>query len=183
MAIFTAGAVVGQISGSIAGNTFSHNRGGPYIRTKSIPVVSTTIPALASKSRLQNATAAFQSLTAAQRLAWNQWAAENPVINRLGNRITLTGHTAYVGNRIRMVQAAETPLVAPPVTPAASALLTMTITADIGTGTTEIAFTPTPLGATERLWVQATVVNSASINYVKNLLRVISIEAAATPGE
>jgi hypothetical protein len=179
MAKFTAGPTVGQVSGSVGGLTFSHNRGGQYMRRRAVPVTSTTPAALAAKATLADATAAFQSLTANQRLAWKEWALSNPVTDSLGQRITLTGHAAYVGNRARMVRAALTPLTSPPTDPTPPAFLTVTQTTDIGLGTTELAFTATPLGATERLWLEAAVTNSAAINYIQNLKRLCVVTAAA----
>lgn len=177
--IYTPGIAVSQLSGSVGGITASRNKGGQYFRNRAIPVTSTTAAALAQKARLAAATSDFQTLTVAQRLAWREYAAQNPSVNALGMPKQLTGHQIFVGIHSRMSQAGDTPLVSPPIVPAADALVTMSITADIGTGSTEVAFTTTPLDATEHLWLTAAKVQSTAINYVENLKRVITITAAA----
>ena len=173
MAKIRTGPLAAQISGSIAGQTFSHNRGGAYVRNRSIPVTSTTPAALLQKATLTAASQAFAGLTPAQRLSWQEWARENPRIDTLGESRTMTGQQAYIGNRIRMVKIAEIPLTTPPNTPAPPPLTTLVGQYDIGTGMFDVAWTPTPLQAGEHLWVQGTVVNSDAINYVQNLLRFV----------
>lgn len=179
MALIKLGPMVGQASGSIGATVFSHNAGGSYTRQRSIPTVSTTAPALAAKARLGGQSTAWKALTDAERLTWKQWAAANPSLNRLGDSRILPANAAYIGLASRMDLIGETPAVAPPVIPAPQPLLTLTGTWDIGIGDFEIAFTPTPLGATEKLFIRATVQNSDSINYVNNLLRYVGVSAAA----
>jgi hypothetical protein len=58
-------------------------------------------------------------------------------------------------------------------------LTTLTLTADIGAGNYELIYTPTPAGAAQSIWVRACKLPGASINYVKNRLRVTQISAAA----
>jgi hypothetical protein len=178
-AIFTPGPLAGAISGSIGGSTYSHNRGGPYIRRRATPVTSTTQAAMAAKNRMAAGSQAWQALTAGQRLAWKEWALENPALNALGQTITLTGHQAFCGNFSRCQTAGVATLTAPPITPAPTPLATTSITGDIGVGTIELTYTATPLGATEYLWLVANVANSAGINYVENTKRFIGISAAA----
>lgn len=179
MAKFLPGPAVAAASGSIGGTVFAHNKGGMYIRNRSIPTTSTTEKALAQKARMAAASQAWQGLTAAQRLAWLEWANENPVIDKLGQSMNLTGHQAYCGNYSRMSLAGETPLTIPPITPAPAPLLTATLNLDIGVGAFDVTYTATPLGADDALWLVANVHNSAAINYVENIKRWIGVSAAA----
>lgn len=183
MAIFTPGAAVGQISGRVGGYVFSHNRGGPYIRNGSIPTKSTSAAAMAAKQRLEEASMAWQALTADNMLAWQAWAQQNPVTNRLGNATTLTGHQAYVGIYCRLDQAGQAPLDDPPVGASPAALATVALTLDIGAGDFQIAYTATPLGADEQLELSCAVVNSAGVRYVQNVLKLVTITdpAQASP--
>lgn len=178
-AIFLPGPLAGAISGSIGGTTFSHNRGGPYMRRRATPVTSTTAPALAAKNRMAAGSAAWQGITDNQRLAWKEWAQENPVNNAVGTPITLTGHQAYVGNYTRQQAAGQTPLTAPPISPAPDPLVTLSGNFDIGIGAFDATYTVTPLGAAEYLWLVANVHNSPGINYVENVKRFIGVSAAA----
>lgn len=177
---FTPGPMIGAASGSVGGQTFSHNRYGAYVRTRAIPTNPNTVPQQNARSRLATFSAAWQGLTSAQRLAWKSWANNNPIVNSLGAQQELTGQVAYVGLNCRLAQASEPAIDLPPVVPAPVGLVTLTATWDIGVGAFACTFTATPLGANERMWCQAAVVNSSGINYVKNLLRVVSIETAAT---
>lgn len=179
MAKFTPGALVGQISGSVGGTVFSHNRFGPYMRRRAVPVTSTTPAALAAKAALAAGSTAWQAMAAADKLAWNAWALVNPVINSLGQAQTLTGHQAYTGLFARGTKLALTPPALPPLIPAPSPLVTLTQSCDIGGGTFDLTFSSTPLGADKSLWIKAAVVDSVGINFVQNLLRYCGTSAAA----
>lgn len=176
---FTPGPTIGAASGSIGGTTFSRNRYGAYTRVRAIPVNPSTTAQQNVRSRLATYSANWQLLTAAQRLAWENWAQQNPVVNSLGMQQVLAGQVAYVGINTRLAQATDTAIDVPPITPAPTGLVTLTGTWDIGLGTFQIDFTATPLGANDRLWCQACVVDSAGINYVRNLLKVVKITAKA----
>lgn len=179
MAKIRTGAIVQQISGSVAGNTFSHNRFGAYIRARSIPITNTSSYALAAKAFLSTASAAWGGLTPAQQLAWRSWADNNPIIDTLGEKRILTGQMAYVQIQARVLQNGDTLLTAPPVSPSPEGLLTLGGTYDIGAGTFTLTFTPTPLGAGLSLWTRVAVVDSGGINYVRNLLKLVDKSAAA----
>lgn len=177
--IYTPGPLVASMSGSIGGTTFSHNRGGQYARRRAIPVTSTSIFAQDAKARLSHAAQVWQTLSAAQRLSWEQWADANPTTNALGNQITLSGAMAHSSFHVRADIAGQTPLVVPPILPAPDALGTLALTADIGLGNIEIAFSVTPLGAADRMWMRVAVTSSAGIVYVQNLLRLTDLSAVA----
>lgn len=175
---FRGGSVVGQASGSVSGQTFSHNRYGPYVRNRAIPTKSMTTYALNAKALMGAASAAWRSITDAQRAAWVAWAQTNPVVDAFGEQQVLSGQAAYVQLNRRILQDGGTQIAVPPVGAGPQALTTLTSTLDIGSGTFELAFTPTPIGASYKLWVKAAVVDSAGINYVQNLLKLVGISAA-----
>ena len=176
---FTPGIAIGAASGSIGGTTFSRNRYGAYTRTRAIPVNPNTLAQQNARSRLSTYSANWQTLTASQQLAWKSWANQNPITNTLGAQQVLTGQAAYVGLNTRLALATDTAIDVPPLTPAPTSLVSLSGTWDIGAGDFQLIFTATPLGADDRLWVQAAVVSSAGINYIKNLLRVVTITAKA----
>lgn len=97
MALIRFGAGVVQMSGSIAGTTHARNRFGNYTRARTKPVnPNSTLQAL------QRATLSYlverwnNTLTAAQRIAWNSYAAAIAMKNRLGETVYLTGFNHYV---------------------------------------------------------------------------------------
>lgn len=94
--LFTS-PVYSQASGSIAGITYSHNRGGMYTRARVTP----TDP---SSSRQQQMRAAIgtlapywgQTLTQGERDAWDLYADNVPWINPIGQTIYLTGQQHFI---------------------------------------------------------------------------------------
>lgn len=97
MALIKLGVAVAAISGSLAGTTFARNRGGAYMRNRTTPLnpnsprqnfVRTTFAGLSN--------AWSTELSQVQRDEWNQYAAQVPVQNRLGEQIFLTGINMYV---------------------------------------------------------------------------------------
>lgn len=171
MAKFTPGPTVAEVRGSIGGTVYSRNRYGAYMRFRAKPTVSTTAHALAAKARMTQMTQAWQNLTAAQRLSWNQWANATPIVGALGESQQLTGHAAFVGVNCRLDCLAAAPITAPPITPAPAPLGSLGMTPDKTAGTCFLAYTPTPIGAAERLWITATQQPSAGKTWVENLLK------------
>lgn len=173
------GGPVANASGSLAGVVASHNRGGAYLRRRTVPVKSTTTDATNAKARLAAASSAWGALTAAQRLAWETWAATHPIVDTLGEKRILTGHQAYVQINVRILFIAGTQISDPPIAAAPDALTTLVLDADIGAGDFDVTFTPTPLAANERLWVQAAVADSPGITFVNNRYKLCVVSAAA----
>jgi hypothetical protein len=179
MAKIITGGIVAKISGALGPNVYSHNRFGAYIRARVTPTVSTTAPALAQKARLTNLSQAWQSLTATQRLAWKEWALNNPTTDRIGQQQHLTGHQSYIALNSRILQVGDAAKTDPPIAAPPAPLLSSSLSLDIGAGSFGLTFTPTPLGAAEKLWLRCAVTDSAGINYVSNILRVTGVSAAA----
>lgn len=179
MAKIRPGGLVGQISGSVGGDTFSRNRGGPYVRTRAVPVTSTSDYAMAAKNRLGLASTRWQTLTEAERAAWTNWATNRPVTDRLGESITLSGQQAFITINARLEQAGDTLLDEPPTVGSPDGLLDLSVTAEDHTATAaaEVTFSPA-LEANHRLWVWSALVASQGVNYVQNLLRLSHITTA-----
>jgi hypothetical protein len=95
-----------QRSGSAGGSVYSHNRFGQYIRTRSIPVNPATDRQVAARNRVQNLTIAWgNTLTQAQRDAWEEYAANVPWQNALGDTAYLTGLNHYLRSNAAKLQA------------------------------------------------------------------------------
>lgn len=173
------GGPVANASGSLAGVVASHNRGGSYFRRRTVPVKATTTYATNAKARLAAASSAWKGLTGAQRFAWETWASTNPIVDTLGEKRILSGQQAYIKLNSRILFIGGSQISVPPVVSAPNALTSVTLTADIGAGNFEVAFTPTPLAAGLSAWVQAAVVDSAGITFVQNLYKLVQVSAAA----
>ncbi len=176
---FTPGPAIAAASGSIGGTVFSHNRGGPYTRNRSIPITVSSDAALNAKQRLATASQDWQGLSDVQRESWTNWALQNPVTDALGFPRHKTGHQSYVGINARRASAGDVAIAVPPIVPAPDGLLTLVVDGDIGLGDVDLEFTASPLGATELLYIEAAVTNSQGINNVNSLLRLVGFSAAA----
>lgn len=125
----------GQLSGSVGGVTAAHNRGGQYLRNRSIPVNPNTNRQQSVRAAFATATEAWKNLSAIQQGAWTSYANSTPVTNRLGESITLTGHNMYVRTNAFLLGLGGTLLAVAPSTPGQSTLGTgRVITASVATG-------------------------------------------------
>lgn len=181
MAKFTPGIAVGAISGAIGGTVWSRNRYGVYCRVRAIPVNPSTEAQDKIRGLLSAASMAWQQLAANVQTAWNTWAQTHPVIDALGAQQILTGQAAFVQIQVAIAYQGFPGITEPPVKPAPTACTALTLTADIGAGGVKLAFTPTPFAAGCILTVDAAVVSSKGIKYVRNLMRYVGATADASP--
>lgn len=89
--------IFSQVSGSIGGTTFAHNRGGLYTRNRRSPT-NTPTPA---RMEVRAALAAiaqrwFTGLSDGQRSAWADYAAAVPVLDAFGQPTHLTGQQMFI---------------------------------------------------------------------------------------
>lgn len=105
MALVRYGGGIIQMSGSIAGNTFARNRSGNYVRARTKPVN----PKTALQQTIRDAIAELstrwsQTLTPDKRQAWNQYAANVAMKNKLGETVRLSGFNHYIRSNSILVQ-------------------------------------------------------------------------------
>lgn len=97
MALVKYGGGIIQMSGSIAGNTYARNRYGNYARARTKPVNPNTSKQVLVRAIIQTLTARWsQTLSAAQRAAWNLYADSVNMTNKLGETINLSGFNHYI---------------------------------------------------------------------------------------
>ena len=88
---------IAAMSGSAGGKTYSRNRYGAYIRNRSIPVNPSSSRQQAARNAFSAAAVYWSStLTAAERTAWNDYAAAVPVLNAVGDTVYLTGFAMFL---------------------------------------------------------------------------------------
>ena len=105
MALIQTGGGIVNISGSVGGNTFSHNRYGRYMRQKSIPVNPNSSGQQAVRNALGALTTLWSStLTALQRAAWDLYASNVDMLNKLGETINLTGFNHYIRSNVEYLR-------------------------------------------------------------------------------
>lgn len=179
MAIIIPGAMVSQASGRIGGTIFSRNRGGAYCRNGSIPTTVTTPAAQLIKAITAAQSQAWAGLDEVVREQWREFATQNPVINRLGQSRTLSGHQAFVQTNARLVYGGFDALESPVLGAAPAPFIPGAVTFTPGTSTLTVAYTPTPAPAGVAVQVFAYLANSTGVAYVKNRLALVATTAAA----
>lgn len=104
-----------QLSGSVGGVTASRNRYGAYLRNRTVPVNPNTSRQLAVRAAFAAATLAWAGLTDSQRQGWQDYATGTPVLNRLGETVTLSANCMFVRtNSFRLGIGSAVLLAAPP---------------------------------------------------------------------
>lgn len=98
-------ALVTQWSGSVGGMVGSHNQGGLYLRARTIPVnPSSTYQQVVRNAMLTLASRWGQVLTPAQRTAWETYAKNVPLIDRLGESRAIGGIAMYQRSNVPIIQ-------------------------------------------------------------------------------
>ena len=99
----------GNASGSIAGSTYSHNRFGQYVRNRTKPVNPKSAGQVAIRTALAQLTSRWSNeLTTPQRTAWETYAANVVMKNKLGQDILLTGFNHYLRANVERLRSLYT---------------------------------------------------------------------------
>jgi len=97
MALIKYGGGVVGMSGSIAGSTFARNRYGNYVRARTKPVNPNTPAQQNIRSSIAFLTNYWKNiLTSTQRAAWNLYASNVAMKNRMGETTYLTGFNHFI---------------------------------------------------------------------------------------
>lgn len=105
MALIKLGPTVGQISGSVGAITFSRNKGGAYIRTRSVPTNPGTQWQTQLRGYLAQLTAMWPTLTTAQRDGWEAYDENVLLPNPLGDQRKIGALAHYVRSNVSRLQA------------------------------------------------------------------------------
>ena len=103
-------AILTQASGSVGGLTFATGIGGMFIRSRAIPVNPNTEAQNSVRSALGALTSYWNTLTSAQRNAWNAYAAQVPLADTFGDPRLVSGFNHFVrsnSNRLRVAGSDE----------------------------------------------------------------------------
>lgn len=180
MAKVKYGPVVADARNSIDGAVYSRNQYGAYVRIKVSPTQPRTEHQLAVRGNMSEISKAWSyTLTDEERAAWETWARNNPITDVFGNSQVLSGIAAF--NRVNgILLAIGRPLITtPPAEFQATPLQTCTITMDSATQAVNITFTPSPLGAKERLYMWGTGKMNPGRSFFKPFLRMFGVSNTA----
>jgi hypothetical protein len=177
------GPMVARASGKIGGAVASSNRYGTYMRRNAKPTVSTTPYAQKAKSDFARVSQTWDTLSVPQMEAWRVWAANNPIVDRLGEKQVLAGNAAFGKINGLIAWAGGTLLKLPPAVAAPLSLESLTLSGDIGAGAFGATFAATPLATGIMLLLWACVTDRNGVVYVDNMMRLVakSEAALATP--
>lgn len=141
--------VFSQASGSVAGNTYSRNKGGMYVRSRSLVVTPKTAAQQGAQNAIKTLSSRWQTITAAQRLAWTIYAQNVPMLNKLGESRIIPPLSMYVRSNSPRLQAigASAIIDAGPTT-FSLAVLTTPVPSVVNPAAVSITFTNTDLWAT-----------------------------------
>lgn len=183
-------------SGSLGGMTMSHNRGGYYLRARTIPTDPSTQRQIAVRTSLSTlVTSWMDTLTSTQREDWATYAANTPVTNVMGDPVFLTGQQQYIRSGTPRLQHNETLVNPTLVAPADAPVIfntgdfntaALVFTASPGAGNMDLEFDDSEgwcsvTGSTLLLYQSRPV--SPSINYYKGPFALASaiVGDATTP--
>lgn len=167
--------IIGEASGSVGSLTFSHNRGGQYIRVRAIPVNPGSLFQQVVRALLAGLTSEWNSvLTPAQRDGWDQYALNVPMSDTLGEPRNVGGVAMYVRSNVPRLQAALPGVLDAP-TEFNLGDFTLPVIASITAPTAlSLGFTDTDEWANEddsAMIISGSRGNNASINYFKGPYR------------
>jgi hypothetical protein len=104
-------AVYSQASGSIGGQTFSHNKGGMYVRSRGLVKQTNTPAQQAVKSALSSLTASWNdTVSSGNRTTWNTYAKNTPMLNTLGDSRQVSGLNMFLRYNVPNLQTGGTML-------------------------------------------------------------------------
>lgn len=106
--------VYSAVSGSVGGLTYSHNRGGMYARARAVPTNPNTDPQASARDAMRAGVIAWGALTQAVRDAWEDYAANVPMLDSLGASRPLSGQQQFLRTYLSRTAASMTiPATAP----------------------------------------------------------------------
>jgi hypothetical protein len=175
-----------QRSGKQGGMVWSHNRGGPYVRTRAIPTNPGTARQVAVRNAVRSIAIAWDTiLTQAQRDAWNVYATNVSWTNRLGESTSLTGLNHFIRTNTISVTHGKARLdVAPVIFDIAAAELALAPTASEATQQITIAYDDTLPWANEAGAFQfffGGLPQNGGRQFFKGPYRYINLADGATP--
>lgn len=144
MALFKAGPLASEIRGSIGGTVFARNKGGLYMRARTVGINPQSVRQVAVRSVFGDLAQAWSNvLTDAQRAAWELYAANVPLINALGEPRNVSGQNMFIRSNALLIDTAQTQVNDAPTNFTVGPTLTPTFSLDAAADTFDI----TDLGA------------------------------------
>lgn len=177
--------LLGELSGTIGANVWSHNKGGAYVRVRAIPTNPNSDRQASRRAKLSLASIHWADITQDQRDAWVAWAATHPGVGPLGETIAWTGHQANVSCNSRLLLIGSSVISDPPTVDAPAPLITASTTASEATQHLSVTYTVSPLAAGVHLvtWETIPAGIGRDPNFHQARLGEVTAAAAESPAD
>ncbi|MFN7140241.1 MAG: hypothetical protein ACK4UN_12975 [Limisphaerales bacterium] len=106
--------MLSSISGSLAGGTFARNRGGSYVRSRTVPINPQSQDQTRARAVFGNISTGWAALSVAQKQLWADYAAAKAWQNRLGDSIELAAFNWFVRINSLLLTAGLAQVAVPP---------------------------------------------------------------------
>jgi len=160
--------------------TASRGRGGPYLRIRSIPTKVVSEFTTEVRNIMTACSRAWGALDPEEQVSWNTWCGTHPITDALGDSRTLFGAQGYTQLNARILKAGDSVIELPPVSAAPAPMTAFSAAPEEATQTCVMTYLPTPLAATERIWITAAIVTNPGVAYYANLMKNVHIGALAS---
>jgi hypothetical protein len=111
MARVAMGMSISSISGKAGGQIYARNKAGFYIRNAVTVVVPNSERQALIKTRMTVVSQAWANLTTSQRAAWNTYASNVTVPDRMGGRNTISGASMFNRTNMSLLESGLTTLI------------------------------------------------------------------------
>lgn len=168
MALFLPGPAIAEARGSVGGTTFSRNRNGAYMRVRVSPVQPRTQAQELIRLHMTTCQAAWRdTLTAAERAAWEACASQTLRTNKIGASNPMTGINAFLASNLLRLQASAAILTAAPAGPLSAVAPTITVQQAVADKDLEMAAPSPVIAANEYLFVYLSGNQSRTKNFFR----------------
>jgi len=170
--------IVTQASGSVGGTTYASNQGGLYMRARSTPTNPNTGFQATVRTFFRTIMNAWtNTLTSAQRSAWDTYAKNTPIVNSLGDSKPIGANAMFLRTNSVVLQAGLTLVTAAPTTYDLGSFTAPTFTVAASSSSATAAFTTTDSwhASGGALLVYASRPQNPSINYFKGPFRLAKV--------
>lgn len=187
MALVGFAGGIGAMSGSVGQVTYSHNRFGPYVRRRAIPVNPNTNRQTAVRTAAATLASRWSTtLTQLQRDQWEVYAANIVRSNALGAQIKLTGFNHFLRSNVeamvhsrQVLYVGPTNLTLPDQIPGISAVIDVATQQIAVTFNNEGDWASQPNGS---LYVYMSQPHNAGTNFIGGPYRFADVISGEGPG-
>lgn len=96
MALIIPSGLISRISGKVGGAIFQHSKAGIILRTNTMPVNKRTLLQVKTRNNTFNILQSWIRLTDSQRNVWSSYVQYNPILQKNGQRLYITGQQAFI---------------------------------------------------------------------------------------